>query len=288
LISSPFKTFSGGKEKELNRVTQFIIGLIAIALALGAGFYGRTRYLKEVSTYQVPVPAKEVSTYQVPVPAKVIPAYTILKSEQFQMRDMPRTMESLPYYQSIQALDGMISTVPLLAGLPIAQSNAVPVAQFRLVDAAFEVLSIPVEPVSAVGGQIRIGEHVNLYQVSEEVAVTDISVTRGNNQPGYKIKLIAGSILVVDVRNAQGVAAETSQKSDGNSSFNSSPQTKQVQILTLFAKNVPQRTWGRQGYNNRDRCHHISSGLVRVARWGDGSEWLLIRGPAGNLVFDDH
>ena len=35
----------------MNRVTQFIIGLIAIALALGAGFYGRTLYLKEVSTY---------------------------------------------------------------------------------------------------------------------------------------------------------------------------------------------------------------------------------------------
>ncbi|NMC33989.1 MAG: hypothetical protein GYA36_16230, partial [Veillonellaceae bacterium] len=145
----------------MNRVTQFIIGLIAIALALGAGFYGRTLYLKEVSTYQVPVPVN------------AIPAYIILKPEMFQMREMPRTMESLPYYQSIQALDGIISAVPLPAGLPIAQANAVPVAQFRLADAAFEVISIPVEPVSAVGGQIRIGEHVNLYQVSEEAAASD-------------------------------------------------------------------------------------------------------------------
>jgi len=208
----------------MNRITQFIVGLIAIALALGTGFYGRNMYLKEVSTYQVPVPVG------------AIPAYTILQADLFQMREMPRTMESLPYYQSIQDLDGMISTVPLPAGLPIAQINAVPVAQFRLAEAEYEVLSIPVEPVSAVGGQIRIGEHVNLYQVSPEktdAANSDIPV---NKQPEFNVDLIAGSVLVVDVRNAQGVAAETGQKSDGNSTFNSSPQTEQVQILTLAVK----------------------------------------------------
>ncbi len=157
----------------MNRVTQFIMGLIAIALALGAGFYGRKMYLKEVSTYQVPVPGN------------ALPAYTILRAELFQMREMPRTMETLPYIQSIQNLDGMISTVPLPAGLPIAQVNAVPVAQFRLADAAYEVLSIPVEPVSAVGGQIRIGEHVNLYQVSPEKTNSGSSDNPVSNQPGF-------------------------------------------------------------------------------------------------------
>ena len=57
-----------------------------------------------------------------------------------------------------------------------------------------------------------------------------------NKQPEFTIDLIAGSVLVVDVRNAQGVAAEPGQKSDGNSTFNSSPQTEQVQILTLAVK----------------------------------------------------
>jgi Flp pilus assembly protein CpaB len=216
--------FNPIKEKVMNRITQFIIGLIAIALALGAGFYGRNLYLKEVSTYQVPVPVN------------ALPAYTILGADMFQMREMPRMMEPLPYFQSIQNLDGMISTVPLPAGLPIAQANAVPVEQFRLADAAFEVLSIPVEPVSAVGGQIRIGEHVNLYQVSPEKADIGNSNTPVNAQPEFKVELIAGSILVVDVRNAQGVAAESGQKSDGNSTFNSSPQNEQVQILILAVK----------------------------------------------------
>jgi hypothetical protein len=208
----------------MNRATQFIIGLIAIALALGAGFYGRNLYLKEVSTYQVPVPIN------------AIPAYTILRVELFQMREMPRTMESLPYYQLIQNLNGMISTISLPAGLPIALINAVPVTQFRLAEPAYEVLSIPVEPVSAVGGQIRIGEHVNLYQVSPEKTDSGNLDRPMNNLPEFYVELIAGSVQVVDVRNAQGVAAESDQISEGNSTFNSSPQNEQVQILTLAVK----------------------------------------------------
>ena len=208
----------------MNRTTQFIIGVIAVIVALGAGFYGRNLYLKEVSTYQVPVPIS------------AIPAYTVLNADMFQMREMPRTMESLPYYQSIQNLGEKISTVPLPFGLPVAQVNAVPIAQFRLADAAYEVLSIPVEPVSAVGGQIRIGERVNLYQVLPEKIDPDSTNIPANDQPTFKVELIAGSILVVDVRNAQGVAAESNQKSEDNSAFGGSPPNEQVQILTLAVK----------------------------------------------------
>lgn len=208
----------------MNRTTQFIIGIVAVALALGAGFYGRNLYLKEVSTYQVPVPIS------------AIPAYTILNADMFQMREMPRTMASLPYYQSIQNLDGKISAVPLPAGLPVAQVNAVPIAQFRLADAVFEVLSIPVDPVSAVGGQIRIGERVNLYQVLPEKSNPDNTSISANDPSTFKVDLISGNILVVDVRNAQGVAAEANQKNENNSAFSSSPQNEQVQILTLAVK----------------------------------------------------
>jgi hypothetical protein len=74
----------------MNRTVQFIIGVIAVVVALGAGLFGRNLYLKEVSTYQVPVPIN------------AIPAYAILDADMFQMREMPRTMASLPYYQSTQ------------------------------------------------------------------------------------------------------------------------------------------------------------------------------------------
>jgi len=208
----------------MNRTVQFIIGVIAVVVALGAGFYGRNLYLKEVSTYQVPVPIN------------AIPAYAILDADMFQMREMPRTMASLPYYQSTQDLEGKISTVSLPAGLPVAQANVVPVTQFRLADATYEVLSIPVEPVSAVGGQIRIGEQVNLYQVLAEKIDPENTAISANDQPTFKVELIARSVLVVDVRNAQGVAAESNQKSEDNSAFGGSPQNEQVQILTLAVK----------------------------------------------------
>jgi hypothetical protein len=69
----------------MNRTVQFIIGVLAIGLAIAAGIYGRNTYLKEVSTYQIPVPVAEV------------PPYSVLTSEMSAMRDMPRTMENLPY-----------------------------------------------------------------------------------------------------------------------------------------------------------------------------------------------
>jgi Flp pilus assembly protein CpaB len=205
----------------MNRLTQILIGLLAIILALGAGVYGRTRYLKEVSTYQVPVPVAAIS------------AYTVVRSDMFQLREMPRTMASLPYHQSIQELDGLITTVSLPAGLPVAQANAVPVEQFRMAGAEFEVFSIPVEPVSAVGGQIRIGERVNLYQVLPDESQSSglgIDISDRNEFP---VTIIASDILVVDVRNAQGVAAEANPQNEANSSFIGDTQNEQVQILTL-------------------------------------------------------
>ena len=208
----------------MNRMVQFIIGVLAVVLALGAGFYGRNLYLKEVSTYQIPVPIKD------------IPAYTVLDASMFQIREMPRTMATLPYHQSIQELVGKISTVSLPAGLPVAQANAVSVDQFRLADASFEVLSIPVDPVSAVGGQIRIGERVNLYQVLSEQSNSENATLSANDSSTFKVELIAGNILVVDVRNSQGVAATTNQDEESTSTFSSSTQAEQVQILTLAVK----------------------------------------------------
>jgi hypothetical protein len=206
------------KESFMSRITQTMIGLIAIALALGAGFYGRNLYTREVSTYQVPVPVHP------------IPAYTLLSADQFELRDMPRALESLPYFQSLASLEDLISTSPLPGGLPVPVLNALPVSEFRLAEAPFEVLSIPVEPVSAVGGQIRIGERVNLYQVSPEQAEVDVE---NDEDRKFNVERIAASIQVVDVRNAQGVTASSDPGEEDLSTFDGHPQNEQVQILTL-------------------------------------------------------
>lgn len=205
----------------MNRLTQILIGAVAILLAIGAGLYGRSRYLQDVSTYPVPVPIHDLAPY------------TLLTADQFQLREMPRSMESLPYYQSISDLEGKISTMPIPAGLPVPLQSAVPVDQFRLAGPEFEVISIPVEPVSTVGGQVRIGERINLYRVVEENSEGSPSKKLTFSTGDYSVETIAESILVVDVRTSQGQAAEASRQVSEESTFGSNTQTEQVQILTL-------------------------------------------------------
>lgn len=206
----------------MNRTMQFVIGLVALALALGAGFYGRNAYLKEVSTVQIPVPVKP------------IPPYTMLSPDLFSLREMPRAMQSLPYFQNTEDLSGRISTAPLPSGLPVAQSLAVEPQTFRLADAAFEVVSIPVEPVSAVGGQIHIGQRVNLYQMTDQPDAEIITIEQPEGQKILLVKQIATSILVVDVRSSQGLAADSMQdQKKESSSMAGGQQVEQTQILTL-------------------------------------------------------
>jgi hypothetical protein len=207
----------------MNRTVQFVIGLLAAVLAVAAGIYGRNAYLKEVSTYQIPVPVADIAPY------------TVLSDSLFVMRDMPRTMESLPYYQTLADLKGQISVVKLPASLPVSKVSAVPPAAFRLADAAFEVVSVPVEPVSAVGGQIRIGQRVNLYRLAQEDTKTDSSSANATTEKSIQVEQIASQVLVVDVRTSQGVPAgpnNAESKSSGGA-ISGSQQVEQVQILTL-------------------------------------------------------
>lgn len=204
----------------MNRTVQFVIGLLSAVLAVAAGLYGRSVYLQEVSTYQIPVPVADIAPY------------TLLTEKQFVMRDMPRTMETLPYYQSLADLTGQISVVKLPGGLPVSKVSAVPPAQFRLADAAYEVVSLPVEPVSAVGGQIRIGQRVNLYSMRQEEgkASTDDSPAERKIQ----VEQIASQVLVVDVRTAQGGSAGPgSAENESSGGMSGSQPVEQVQILTL-------------------------------------------------------
>ncbi len=207
----------------MNRTVQFVIGLLAAVLAVAAGIYGRNAYLKEVSTYQIPVPVADIAPY------------TVLTENLFVLRDMPRTMESLPYYQTLADLKGQISVVKLPASLPVSRVSAVAPAAFRLADAAFEVVSVPVEPVSAVGGQIRIGQRVNLYRLAQEDVKTDSSDANATTEKSIQVEQIANQVLVVDVRTSQGVPAGPNNAENQNSggAMSGSQQVEQVQILTL-------------------------------------------------------
>ena len=206
----------------MNRSIQFAIGLVALVLALGAGFYGRNAYLKEVSTVQIAVPVQPIAPY------------TLLSPDLFSLREVPRAMQTLPYFQNPEEMSGLISTVQLPAGLPVAKSLAVMPESFRLADNDFEVVSIPVEPVSAVGGQIHIGQRVNLYQMIDQDESETAATDKSKIEQSLQVKQIAAGILVVDVRSSQGLAADSLQDQEQESaSLSGSQQVEQTQILTL-------------------------------------------------------
>lgn len=201
----------------MNRGIQILIGILCVLFAGAAGIYGRNTYLKEVSTYPIPVPIH------------AIPPYTLLSADQFQMREMPRTLESLPYFQTIAEITGLISTGFIPAGLPIAKTSAVTPSLFRLADTGLEVLSIPVAPVSAVGGQVQIGQRVNLYHMIEKQSEEN----GGSSGRSFVVEAIASSVLVVDVRNSQGAQAGPVNRQQESGPLGNEEQLEQVQILTL-------------------------------------------------------
>lgn len=206
----------------MNRPIQYVIGLVALVLALGAGFYGRNAYLKEVSTVQIAVPVQPIAPY------------TLLSPDLFSLREVPRAMQTLPYFQNPEEMSGLISTVQLPAGLPVAKSLAVMPESFRLADVEFEVVSIPVEPVSAVGGQIHIGQRVNLYQMIDQDESETAATDKMKIEQRLQVKQIAAGILVVDVRSSQGLAADSLHDQEQESaSLSGSQQVEQTQILTL-------------------------------------------------------
>ena len=207
----------------MNRTVQFFIGLVSLVLAIGAGLYGRNAYLKDVATMQIPVPAQNVAPY------------TRLTPELFALREVPRALENMAYYQQVSDLNGKISTSTLQAGLPVPQGDAVIPEAFRLAEAQYEVLSIPIEPVSAVGGQIHVGQRVNLYTMTDPVPAEATNPLEDDPERlAPQVQQIAASILVVDVRSSQGLAADSMEAQEQNNSVPSgNQQVEQTQILTL-------------------------------------------------------
>jgi hypothetical protein len=136
----------------MKRILPIILAVIALAAAIFGTRYWQQNYLAGISTTKIPVPRTD------------IPPYTPLSVDMFVLQDTPRALlDQGAYIASASEIEGSISVETLLSGLPVAKRMAVPASQFRLADPSLEVISLPAEAAGTVGGQVHVGEQINLY-----------------------------------------------------------------------------------------------------------------------------
>lgn len=174
-----------------------IVGLISLLAALGGGLYAYRFYDSLITT------ARVVTVN------RVVPPYTPLAAELLIERTVPRGLLQEPIYQDAASLIGRVSTTTLYPDQIIYRHQAVPAAQFRYVDdPTLEIVSFPVDAARAVGGQVKIGQRINVYRVRElsNQAARAGSAAVVALDGVAEAELLAEAVPVVDVRARQGEA----------------------------------------------------------------------------------
>jgi Flp pilus assembly protein CpaB len=195
----------------MKRKTQILIALIALLLAAGTGWY----------TYRTF--ASMVTTAEIVSPAVTIPAGQLITRDMLTSKTVPRPLLKEDIYITPEELAGHVALVPLRPGMAVYRQFAVPPEEYRLVeDSSLEVVSFPVEPHRAVGGQVQPGHRVDIWRLSREEGA----------------RLLVEGALVVDVRAGSGQPyARQPQavpgKPDTDSSSSSSGTA--LQIITVAA-----------------------------------------------------
>ena len=206
----------------MSRKTQTVLGVLSLLLALvsGGGAYWFLGTFAAMTT--------------VPVPRQIIPAGALISPALLVDREVPRTLLQEPIYTSVDDLQGKVAQIPLYPGVAVYHHHAVPLREYRFVDdPSLVVVSLPVDPSRAVGGQIQPGHLVDLWQLPQ---------TRGQQEEEttpLTATLVLSDVLVVDVRASQGQAvarrpqAVPGQVQGNTSSSQPSAANVPLQILTV-------------------------------------------------------
>lgn len=190
-----------------NRIFYLILALLALAAAVVGAAYWRANYLAGVTLVNLPVPRAN------------IPPYTLLDVEMFTISQFPRALiddSGGNYALAIDSLARQISTGTLVAGLPVPQELVVHPTEYRLADPALEVASIPVSPVNGVGGQVQVGELVNIYRLTRGLEIVESRLETIENETVLKETtqergeaFLVATVPVVAVLSDQGLPAST-------------------------------------------------------------------------------
>lgn len=179
--------------KRIKRLWLIISALVALGVAGVVFTYSYTAYDQLVATTSVVVAATDIEPY------------TIVTASHLDVKDMPRAILDENIYASEGDITGRIATSHIPAGSLIYQPLVVPPSRFRYVsDPTLEVVSIPVDPARAVGGQIKVGHVVSVYRAARSSKLLDSADPLAVlSQRGAAVELLT-SALVVDVRSGRG------------------------------------------------------------------------------------
>ena len=174
------------------RIFEAVVGVLLLIVAFVLAYFFQQSYKAGVEYRSLPVPVTD------------IPPYTMLTEKMFEMKDFPSALIG-GYANTLAQLDGRISNSRIPTGLPIPLVMVSAPEDFRLADPSLEVISIPVTPPSAIGGQVRVGERVNIYRlIPPGEQVIPIGAKDPISEP---VTLIAGNVPVVMVLAGDGSAA---------------------------------------------------------------------------------
>ncbi len=174
------------------------IAFVSLLIALAVGWFAETQYQALVATTELVVPAVE------------IPPYTSVSPQMFKMRSFPAPVANESVYREPSELTGKISTITLKPDQLIYRDQAVSLKQFRYTDdERLEIVSFPIKPEQAVGGQIKPGQRINLYRIVLQTTPNPSVVNSPDPKvwlaaPGAGIEVVESDVLVVDVRSTQG------------------------------------------------------------------------------------
>ena len=208
----------------MSRRTQLFAGLIALLIAAGSGLLAYSWF------------DQMVTVAQIITPARVIPAGALIRADMLSVREVARPLLRENIYVRPEELAGQVAVVTLYPGMVIYKHFAVPLSEYRLVDdPTLEVVSFPISPGQAVGGQLQPGHRIDIWKM---ISVRPLSANLAEIAAGSwaTATLLAESVLVVDVRTASGSAvARSPQAVPGDQRDDQSPSRSSgaLQILTV-------------------------------------------------------
>lgn len=214
----------------MKRRTQAILALISLLLAGAAGLFVFTTFNQMVTTARVVTPAI------------TIPAGALIEPAMLTERDVPRPLLDEAIYVQPAEVVGKVAAIPLRPGMVVYRTFVVSQQHYRLVDdPALAVVSFPINPARAVGGQLQPGHQVDIWRLAGIRPTTQISLTELIQQQWATATLMVANTPVVDVRSSSGVAvarqpqAVPGRLEDASKSSSSSASSSgaTLQILTV-------------------------------------------------------